>query len=73
MIGSASLPWRAERASAFLALIGDHLYCVGLVNRSNGNHRNAAGITNRRRKLNRTVRDRLSRHHSTHARYRLSV
>jgi hypothetical protein len=63
---AASLAWRADRASAFLALIRDHLHCAGLENRNDCRHRNAASVTDRRRKLNRTVRDWIEKHKSTH-------
>jgi hypothetical protein len=56
----------AQRASAFLAVIGDGVQRLGIgttVNRRHGEHRLRATIANRRRKRERHVADRI-RHHA---------
>jgi hypothetical protein len=56
----------AQRASAFLAVIGDDVQRLGIgttVNRRHGEHRLRATIANRRRKRERHVADRI-RHHA---------
>ena len=61
-LSSASVAWPTKRASAFLALIGNNLHYVGCgvtENRRDGNHRDAAFIANGRRKLYRSVFDRI--------------
>jgi hypothetical protein len=56
----------AQRASAFLAVIGNDVQRLGIgttVNRRHGEHRLRATIANRRRKRERHVADRV-RHHA---------
>jgi hypothetical protein len=73
MIASAPRAWRTERASAFLALIGNYLYHVGrrvMKDRSDGNHWQAAVVAHRRWKLEGDATKRIDRHSGTHATYR---
>lgn len=71
-MASAAVAGWTERASTFVALVGDNLLFVGCrvtENRRDGNHRDTAITAHRRRKFDCSVFDRINTHHKPHALY----